>query len=251
MYLQNSIQMEWDYRSDGRLPNELRLLSFETNIEKEVKYNGSSRVCQGLSEVVCFVEGPVRSRSFRPEDKDKCIKITCSQSPTSSQKTKSIGHIDKSLSNFLDKARETFEANLILDSYKNAIINISLTIVQSHGSLRCVILNAISLALVDAGIEMKDIVVGCSTGMIPRFPELPVLDLSASEELQNKGMLTLGYSPNKDKLLLLEMTNGKLPMNEVMSLADNSVEGCKQIYLQLKEFLRSNYALKSVLSKPV
>ena len=248
---QNSIQMEWDYRNDGRLPSELRLLSFETNIEKELKYNGSSRVCQGLSEVVCFIEGPIRSRSYRPEDKDKRIKITCSQSPTSSQKTRSVGYIDKSLSNFLDKARETFEANLILDSYKNAIINISLTVVQSHGSLRCVILNAISLALVDAGIEMKDIIIGCSTGIIPRFPGLPVLDLSSSEELLNKGMLTLGYSPNKDKLLLLEVTNGKLPMGDVMALTDTSVEGCKQIYVQLKDFLKRNYALKSVLSEPV
>ena len=248
---QNTIQMEWDYRSDGRLPSELRLLSFETNIEKELKFNGSSRVCQGLSEVVCFIEGPIRSRSYRPEDKDKRIRITCSQSPTSSQKTRSVGHIDKSLSNFLDKARETFEANLILDSYKNAIINISLTVVQSHGSLRCVILNAISLALVDAGIEMKDIIIGCSTGMIPRFPGSPVLDLSSSEELLNKGMLTLGYSPNKDKLLLLEMTNGKLPLTEVMALTDISVDGCKQIYLQLKEFLKRNYALKSLLSEPV
>jgi exosome complex component RRP41 len=188
---------------------------------------------------------------MRPEDKNKRIRITCSQNPTSSQKTKSIGQLDKSLSNFLDKARETFEANLLTDSYKNAVINIYITIVQSHGSLRCVILNAISLALVDAGIEMKDIVVSCSTGLVSKFPNRPVVDLSSSEEISNKGMLTLGYSPNKDKLLIMEMTNGKIPLNDIMSLTDSSVEACKKIYNQLKQFLRSNYALKSVLSKPI
>ena len=251
MHFQNSIQMDWDYRSDGRLPSELRLITFETNIEKEIKYNGSSRVCQGLSEVVCFVEGPIRSRSFRPEDQGKCIRITCSQNPTSSQKTRSQGQLDKTLSNFLDKARETFEGNLLKESYKNAVVNVSIIIVQAHGSLNCVILNAISLALVDAGIEMRDIVVGCSTGLIPQFPNEPVLDLSASEEGNNKGMIVLGYSPNKDKVLLLEMTNGKLPVGEILRLTDTSVEGCRRIYSQLKEFLKRNYALKSVLSNPI
>jgi ribonuclease PH len=105
--------------------------------------------------------------------------------------------------------------------------------------------------LVDAGIEMKDIVVACSTGFISRFPNTPVLDLSSSEEVYNKGMLTVGYSPNKDKLLIMEMTNGKIPLDDVLSLTDTSVEGCKKIYSQLKEFLKSNYALKSLLSRPI
>ena len=245
MHFQNKIQMDWEYRSDGRLPSELRLISFESNIEKDLKFNGSSRVCQGLSEVVCFVEGPIRSRN--PEDKGKFIRISCSENPTSSQKNKSF---DKSLSNFLDKARETFEANLLRDTYRNSVINVSLTIVQAHGSLRCVILNAISLALVDAGIEMRDIVVGCSAGFVPQFPGVAVLDLSASEESSNKGVLTLGYSPNKNKLLLLEVA-GKLPLKDVLRLTDLSTEGSRQIYLQLKQFLKANYALKSLLSKPI
>jgi exosome complex component RRP41 len=161
------------------------------------------------------------------------------------------GRMDKSLTNFLDRVRETFEANLLRDSYKNAVINVSLTIVQAHGSLRSVILNAISLALIDAGIEMKDIVVSCSAGYIQQFPGLPVLDLSASEENANKGMLVLGYSANRDKVLLLEMTNGKVPIDEILALTDTSVQGSKQIFKQLKQFLKSNYALKSQLSRPI
>lgn len=251
MHNQNPIQIDWEYRSDGRLPLELRQLSFETNIEKEVQFNGSSRVCQGLTEAVCFVEGPIRSRSLRPEDKDKCIRISCSESPTSSQKTRSGSRMSKTLTNFLDQARETFEANLLKDSYKNAVVNVSLTIVQNHGSLRCVILNAISLALMDAGIEMKDIVVSSSAGFVPQFPGVPVLDLSTSEEGKNKGMLVLGYSSSRDKVLLLEMKNGKLPVDEVFALTDVAVKGCKEIFGQLKDFLKRNYALKSMLSQPI
>ena len=244
------IQMDWDYREDGRLSKELRLVTFETNIEKEARFNGSSRVCQGLTEVVCFIEGPVSKQGFRLESKESVIRLSCSQSPTASFRVKSSSQIEKELGNFLENVRETFEGNILKDVYKNSCIDISLVIIQSHGSLKCAILNAVSLALIDAGIEMKDIVVSCSTGFIPRLPGQTILDLSDSEESNNRGQMILAYSPNKDKLLLIETKNGKLPYQEVLQLMDTATQGCLQIYTQLKIFLKQNYALKLLLSKP-
>ena len=45
------------YRVDGRKPNELRDISFKLGISSE--FDGSSYYKQGLTEIYCFVEGPV------------------------------------------------------------------------------------------------------------------------------------------------------------------------------------------------
>ena len=46
------------YRSDGRLPNESRSIKIETGLSEFNQCNGSSRILQGLSDVVVLVNGP-------------------------------------------------------------------------------------------------------------------------------------------------------------------------------------------------
>lgn len=46
------------YRVDGRKPEELRTIHAEIGLSSFSSFNGSARLKQGLSEVLCFVEGP-------------------------------------------------------------------------------------------------------------------------------------------------------------------------------------------------
>lgn len=47
-----------EFRSDGRKPGELRDTKAEIGIAAFRNFNGSSRIKQGLSEVLCFIDGP-------------------------------------------------------------------------------------------------------------------------------------------------------------------------------------------------
>jgi len=49
-------------------------------------------------------------------------------------------------------------------------IDIYLQVLQADGGTRCAAINAATLALMDAGIPMKDFVVACSAGYINNTP---------------------------------------------------------------------------------
>ena len=243
------IQMDWDLRGDGRKANELRSIKFETNFETDRKYNGSARVSQGLSECICLVEGPVKQSSRFSEERFSVLKLQCSQNATASHRSGT--HIDKELTLILENVRETLEENICKDIYKNSEIRVDIVITQAHGSVAAVVLNCITLALADAGIEMQDLIVASHTGYLREFPDQPVMDLSSSEERSAAGSLLLGYSVAKSRLMLVEVQGAKLPVKSVLELTQTAVKGCEQIYKQMRAFLSRNYAIKSLLSTPM
>lgn len=49
-------------------------------------------------------------------------------------------------------------------------INIYLQVLQADGGTRCASINAATLALIDAGIPMKDFVVACAAGCVDSTP---------------------------------------------------------------------------------
>ncbi len=46
------------YRLDGRKTNEIRNLEFEVGLKSFKNFNGSAKIKQGVSEVLCFIDGP-------------------------------------------------------------------------------------------------------------------------------------------------------------------------------------------------
>lgn len=52
------------------------------------------------------------------------------------------------------------------DLYKKNQIEILVTVLQNEGSAKSAVMNCISIALVNAGICMKDMLVSCTVGML-------------------------------------------------------------------------------------
>jgi exosome complex component RRP41 len=50
--------------------------------------------------------------------------------------------------------------------YKKHQIEISVTVIQNEGSAKSAVMNCISMALVNAGVAMRDLLVSCTVGMI-------------------------------------------------------------------------------------
>ena len=62
--------------------------------------------------------------------------------------------------------KQTFEAVVHLELYPQSDISFIVHIFASDGSLECAVFNACTMALMDAGISMSDMIVACSVGSI-------------------------------------------------------------------------------------
>ena len=62
--------------------------------------------------------------------------------------------------------RKSFEGVIIADIYKKHQIEIFVTVIQNEGSAKSAVMNCISLALINAGICMRDILISCTVGSL-------------------------------------------------------------------------------------
>lgn len=51
---------------------------------------------------------------------------------------------------------------VMLETFPKAVVDIHVTVLESDGSLGSVVIQAASLALIDAGIEVRDVVSACT-----------------------------------------------------------------------------------------
>lgn len=62
--------------------------------------------------------------------------------------------------------KQTFEEAINTELYSRSQISIRVIILQDDGGSMCACMNGVTLALIDAGISMKDMVTSCSAGFI-------------------------------------------------------------------------------------
>ncbi|KAF3975665.1 hypothetical protein CMV_001096 [Castanea mollissima] len=123
---------------------------------------------------------------------------------------------------------------------------------SSRCGTRSACINAATLALVDAGIPMRDLVTSCISGYLNITP---LLDLNYVEDSAGGPDVTVGFLPKLDKVTLLQVTSEnlllfillsasyrwilsyQLTLENVMQLA---IEGCKAIANYIREIMLEN-----------
>lgn len=165
--------------------------------------------------------------------------------------------------------QSAFQSHLHTHHYPHSTIAININILSSDGSLLAASLNAATLALVDAGIPMPGLLVGCTAGMsgsasTPRDPDDdtldPLLDFSLPEEQElpfaTVGTTTpipLGGDPMEDdghgvggdrgdedtKVSVLHMES-RMHVSYLETVLAVGIDGCKQIREILEEVIRAN-----------
>jgi len=122
--------------------------------------------------------------------------------------------------------RQTFEAAVMTQLFPRSQIDIFVQILQADGGTRCAAINAATLALVNAGIPMRDIVCSCAAGCIDGTP---ILDLNYVEDSAGGPDLPLAVLPQTGKILLLQM-DSKLPLDTFERVLQLAVDGCTAIH---------------------
>jgi exosome complex component RRP41 len=227
-------------RSDGRKFDELRPIKIESGVLPNA--NGSSYLEQGRNKVLVGVFGP---RELHPKHLANphraVLRCRYHMAPfsTDPRRSPAPSRRDTELSMVM---RSALEPALFLERYPHASIDVFVEILEADGSTRCASTVAASVALVDAGIPMTDLVVACSAGKVDG--EI-VLDLNDVEDKEGQADLPLAYMPKLGKVTLLQM-DGVLTMEEFDKAFGLALQGCNRIYEFQKEALKTKYAKSGV-----
>ncbi|OQR70524.1 exosome complex component RRP41-like [Tropilaelaps mercedesae] len=122
--------------------------------------------------------------------------------------------------------QQTFEAAVLTSLYPRCQIDVFVEVLQADGSLLSVAINAATMALVDAGIGMRDYVCACSAGF---FGDTALLDLNNLEESHKGTGLTVAILPKTERVVLVDMSS-KIHADHVTKTIEAAVEGCKDIH---------------------
>jgi exosome complex component RRP41 len=112
-------------------------------------------------------------------------------------------------------------------------------ILEADGGTRTASINAATVALVDAGIPMRDLVSSCAAGKID---DTIVLDLGDYEDKEGQADVPVAYMPKLGKVTLLQM-DGVLSPDEFEQCVNLAIEGCNQIYQVQLEALKKKYGV--------
>ena len=223
-------------RLDGRKFDELRPLKLEIGILPNA--DGSAYIEHGKNKILAAVYGPKEAHPKHMALQDRTLlKCRYHMAPFSVQERKSPAPSRREVE--LSKViRECFEPTVFVEYYPRTMIDVFIEVLQADGGTRCAGITAASLALADAGIPMRDLVVACAAG---KAGDTIVLDLDDTEDKLGVADVPVAYMASLNAVTLLQM-DGKLSLDEFESALNLALEGCKRIYAMQKEALKNKYA---------
>lgn len=221
------------FRLDGRKPTELRRMACRLGVFEQS--DGSAYVEMGNTRVLAAVYGPheVKSSSRLRASHEKAI-INCQYSmatfSTSERKRRPRG--DYRSLEITANVKEVFETAVLAQLYPYSQIDIFLEVLQSDGSNYAACINAATLALIHAGISLKDVVCASSAGLIDGKA---IVDVNYTEEsISQSPVLTIALLPKSKEVLSMEST-GRLAFNDLESVMEAANEGCQQVFTSMRE----------------
>ncbi|MFQ5836773.1 MAG: exosome complex exonuclease Rrp41 [Candidatus Bathyarchaeia archaeon] len=226
---------EKDVRLDGRKLNELRPVKIEVGILGNA--DGSAYIEQGKNKILAAVYGPkeVHPRHLALPDR-AVLRCRYHMAPFSVDERKSPAPSRREVE--LSKViREALEPSIFVEYYPRTSVDIFIEVLQADGGTRCAGITSASLALADAGIPMRDLVVACAAGKVEGRL---VLDLMDAEDKVGEADVPLALMPNLNAITLLQM-DGSLTIEEFEEAINLALEGCKQLYTLQKETLKLKY----------
>ncbi|MCP8308402.1 MAG: exosome complex exonuclease Rrp41 [archaeon] len=222
-------------RIDGRRADELRPLRIEVGVLKNA--DGSSYIEMGKNKIVVAVYGPKEVHPKHHALPDRSV-LRCryhmAPFSTDVRKPPQPSRREIEISKVI---REALEPALMLEEYPRTAIDIYLEVLQADGGSRCAGITASAVALADAGISMRDMVVACATGKVSGQV---VLDLNDIEDKEGEADIPIAIMPNLNQVTLLQL-DGILKPEEFEKAFEMAINACRRIYDAQRKALMDKY----------
>ena len=222
-------------RTDGRRWDELRPLKIEVGVVKNA--DGSALIEWGKNKIIAAVYGPKEMHPKHLELADRAfLKCRYHMAPFSVEERKNPAPSRREIE--ISKViREALVPAVIVEDYPRTAIEVWVEVLQSDGGSRVAGITAASLALADAGINMRDLVVGCSCGLIG---EQVVSDLDDTEDKEGNGDMPVAIMPNLGQVGLLQV-DGVYTRENFQKAFELAIEKGKEIYQMQREALTTRF----------
>ncbi|MEM0075297.1 MAG: exosome complex exonuclease Rrp41 [Conexivisphaerales archaeon] len=226
-------------RVDGRKLDELRPIKMQVGILKNA--DGSAYIEWGKNKIIAGVYGPKECHPKHMALPDRALlKCRYHMAPFSVDERKSPQPSRREIE--LSKIiREALSPAILLEEFPRTAIEIYIEVLQSDGGSRVASITAASAALADAGIPMKDLVVGCAVGKIDGKI---VADLSDIEDKEGEVDLPVACMPNLNSVTLLQ-SDGPLSKEEFKKAFKLALDKCRYVYDIQRKALLEGYLAKT------
>ncbi|UCD03546.1 MAG: exosome complex exonuclease Rrp41 [Candidatus Woesearchaeota archaeon] len=225
-------------RLDGRGFDQMRDVSIKAGVIPEAE--GSAELSLGETKVIAAVYGPrevIPKHLANPEKGIiKCVYTMASfatpdrNRPGPSRRSVEISKV----------MAEALTPVVNLEKYPKTSIDVFVEVTNANAGTRTAAINAASVALADAGIEMNDLVTSIAGG---KADGQLILDLFNPEDNYGEADLPIAYLPRTGEVSLLQM-DGELTPAEIEKLLKMIKKACEELYKKQKNALRERYKLK-------
>jgi exosome complex component RRP41 len=267
-------------RLDGRRWNELRRLTAQ--ISSQAAADGSSYLEMGNTKVICTVSGPAegkgRTGAGAGSSGDAMVVVEIGLAGFSGVDRKKVGRndkyvvtphsflctnrwgqipkvcgidsityadlsvLDRRISEMQTTIANAFTSTIFTHLYPHSTITINLHCLSQDGSLLAACLNATTLALIDAGIPIRDYICACTAGSTSSYSSNdekadPLLDLNGVEE-QELPFLTVATLGESDRVSVLVMET-RVQAGRLEGMLAVGVDGCGQVRSILDAVVRA------------
>ncbi|XP_012274283.1 exosome complex component RRP41 [Orussus abietinus] len=253
-------------RIDGRRPLELRQIRLKMNVFGHA--DGSAYFEQGKTKVLVAVYGPHQPKSNTGRSSSKtaggvlnCQYSTAVFSFSAGEHKRRPRGDRKSVERSL-QLRHSLEAIVRLELYPRSQIDVFLEILEADGSEFCTAINAATVALIDAGIPIKDYAIGCTVTLMDlkltednkKAPRTGVIDANFAEECASEVTLSfitlpgINSDPYKGMVVMGHGAGQRLHLSKFQTLRNQALCGSKHIKEILDEAVRYHLTLHSPFS---
>jgi exosome complex component RRP41 len=224
------------FKRDDRKMDELRPVEMKVGIISQA--DGSAMVSLGKTRAIAAVYGPRELHPKHRQNNERAV-LQCNytMAPFSTNERVRPGPSRRSVE-ISKVTRDALEPALFLEDFPRTTIDVYIIILQAHSGTRTAGINAASLALADAGVQMRDLVSAVAVGKIENNY---VMDLAGKEEEVTMCDLPIAYMPRYKKFTLLQM-DGDLPNKDVKHLIGLAVKGCETLYNKQREALMGKWS---------
>ncbi|KAK4018513.1 exosome complex component RRP41 [Daphnia magna] len=223
-------------RIDGRKPNELRRIRCSLGIFAQA--DGSAYLEQGNTKVLAAVYGPHEIRGSKSKALHDKAFVNCQYSTAtfSMGERKRRPRGDRKSTEMSTHLEETFAAAIRTELYPRSQIDIFVEVLQADGGNYTTCVNAAMMALVDAGVPLKDTVVSCTASLVK---DVPLVDVNHVEQSGGSPELVVSILPHSGEIVYMSLTQ-RFHIDHLSKVLDTAIKGCKDIGVILKEIMKGH-----------
>lgn len=223
-------------RKDGREAEELRPIKIEVGILPRA--DGSAYLEWGQNKIIAAVYGPKEALPKHTANPYKAIVnyfYRMASFSVPERKNPKPGRREIEISKV---SGEALARAIFLEKFPNTSIDVHVEVLDSNAGTRIAAITAAAVALVDAGVPMRDIVCGVTVG---RAGGHIIVDLTKEEEDAPDAVdIPIAILPATEEIVLLQM-DGLLSKQEWEKAAMLALKACKQISELQKTALKKKY----------